>query len=86
LFTLVTRLSRVVFAGALVLLAADSAVAQITVNGSGGAVAINRGDTIAVNAGGGSAARDWVGLYAAGASNGNYLEWWYLNGTHGAPV
>jgi hypothetical protein len=59
LLAFVTRLSRVVIACMLVLLAVDSAMAQsITVNGSSGAVAINRGDTIAVTAGGGSAARD----------------------------
>jgi len=58
LYVAVTRLStRIVIGCLLVLAAADSAVAQsITVNGSSGAIEINRGATIAVAAGGGSAA------------------------------
>ena len=67
--------------------AANAAVAQgITVNGSSGAAEINRGDTMTVGAGSGSTARDWVGLYTAGAANSNYLSWSYLNGTQSAPA
>jgi hypothetical protein len=29
---------------------------------------------------------DWVGLYAAGAPNGTYIDWRYLNGTRTHPA
>jgi hypothetical protein len=29
---------------------------------------------------------DWVGLFPAGAGDHGYIDWWYLNGQHTAPV
>src|SRR6185436_16782961 len=41
--------------------------------------------TVAIDNGPGGA-RDWLGLFAAGASDATYLDWKYLNGTRSAPA
>src|SRR4029434_7217021 len=44
--------------------------------------AYNPGETIVVNFSNASGnAKDWIGLYAAGAPNTAYLRWFYTDGT-----
>jgi hypothetical protein len=50
------------------------------------ATTIARGGTVtATIANGPGTASDWVGLYAAGAADGTYIIWKYLNGTQTRP-
>ena len=68
----VSFLAAVVF-----VLGADPALAQsITANGSGSAISISRGSSVAINAAGAGYTNDWVGLYAVGAPNGAYMDWY----------
>ena len=43
------------------------------------------GDVVTINTSGSADVYDWVGLYAVGASNTIYWDWFYLNGTKGVP-
>ena len=63
---------------------ATTALAQISTNGGSTPITVNRGDVVTINASG-TDVYDWVGLYAVGASNTIYWDWFYLNGTKGVP-
>ena len=67
-----------------------SALAQtLSVNGippQNGSASVVAGSSVALGITGGTGGRtDWVALYATGAPNSGYIDWWYLNGSKSAP-
>lgn len=59
----------------------------ITINGATGATSAEPGSTLTVGISGGPGnTSDWVGLFAVGASDGNALQWSYLNGQTTPPA
>jgi len=66
----------------------DASPAQVTVNGvaSPSTVTVTVGERLSVGVSTGPAnATDWIGLYPAGAADGAYLAWQYLNGSTSPP-
>ncbi len=64
----------------------NASAQSVLVNGGTSTIAVDMGTTVSIATAGGSVASryHWVGLYAPGASDTNYLEWNYLTGTHTA--
>jgi hypothetical protein len=81
---------RVSFAALAVLLATGVASAQqLAINGTTppSRLAITAGSAVTVvGSNGPGNATDWIGLYAAGASDTSPMDWRYLNGTTAAPA
>src|SRR5437899_7028236 len=85
------RIRRVLLIAGLLLFCAGRAyaVATITVNGvaAPNTVTVGTGNTVAVAVSGGPGnATDWIAMYASGAPNGAFLDWFYLNGSKTAPA
>jgi len=77
---------RIDVAGAVALIQ-NGASATLTVNGSSTPITVVPGAivTVGVQNGPGNPT-DWLGLYQAGAADGAYSNWFYLNGTKSAPA